>query len=186
MTNPASPRPPKRPKSSGTPPLIRCGSVAVKIYKLSREKGAYFTVSWHTGPKRNRQNFKAFEAAKKFARGRAEEPAAGQVNSPTVTIAQAQDMKEALRRIGPLGTPVHVVAGEYADVVNQLSGTGTLRQAVEFFLHNSIRPEMQRTVAGSNFPGGMPERPINTEGPIFSGYICTWVGKEPHFGGVAK
>jgi integrase len=147
MTNPASPRPPKTPQSSGEPTLIRCGSVAVKIYKLRREKGAYFTVSWHTGPKRNRQNFKAFEAAKKFARDRAEELAAGQVNSPTVTIAQAQDMKEALRRIGPLGTPVHVVAGEYADVVNQLGGTGTLRQAVEFFLHNSIRPEMQRTVA---------------------------------------
>lgn len=147
MTNPASPRPPKRPKSSGDPTLIRCGSVAVKIYKLSREKGAYFTVSWHTGPKRNRQNFKAFEAAKKFARDRAEELAAGQANSPTVTIAQAQDMKEALRRIGLLGTPVHVVAGEYADVVNQLGGTGTLRQAVEFFLHNSIRSEMQRTVA---------------------------------------
>ncbi|MCX6970663.1 MAG: hypothetical protein NTV93_11020 [Verrucomicrobia bacterium] len=84
MTNPASPRPPKRPKSSGDPTLIRCGSVAVKIYKLRREKGAYFTVSWHTGPKRNRQNFKAFEAAKKFARDRAEELAAGQVNSPTV------------------------------------------------------------------------------------------------------
>ena len=55
-------------------------------------------------------------------------------------------MKEALRRLGPVETPIHVVAGEYADVVKQLGQTGTLRQAVEFFLHNSIRPDMQRTV----------------------------------------
>jgi integrase len=68
------------------------------------------------------------------------------VDAPSVTVAQAQDMKEAVRRLKPLGTPVHVVAGEYADVVQQLAGSGTLRQAVDFFLHNSIRPDMQRTV----------------------------------------
>ncbi|MCX6967854.1 MAG: tyrosine-type recombinase/integrase [Verrucomicrobia bacterium] len=93
-----------------------------------------------------RKAFLDLRKAKAFAKALAEKLAAGQVNSPTVTVAQAQDMKEALRRLGPLGTPVHVVAGEYADVVNQLGQTGTLRQAVEFYLHNSIRPDMQRTV----------------------------------------
>jgi len=146
MTNPESPKAPKAAKSNGAIHLVRSGSVTLKIYELTRKKGDYCTVAWHVGPKRYRQNFKALVDAKKFAKGKAEALAAGQVNSPSVTVAEAQDMKEAVRRIGELKTPVHVVAGEYADAVKQLGQTGTLRQAIEFFLHNSIRPDMQRTV----------------------------------------
>jgi integrase len=147
MTNPESPKAAKPAKSNGKIHLVRSGSVTLKIYELTRRQGDYFTVAWHVGPKRYRQNFKTLDEARRFAKGKSEALAAGQVNAPNVTVAQAQDMKEAVRRIGPLGMPVHVVAGEYADVVKQLGDTGTLRQAVEFYLHNSIRPDMQRTVA---------------------------------------
>jgi len=146
MTNLESPKAAKTAKSTGKIHLIRSGSVTLKIYELTRKKGDYFTVAWHVGPKRYRQNFKILVEAKKFAKEKAEALATGQVNAPNITVAQAQDMKEAVRRIGALGMPVHVVAGEYADVVKQLGETGTLRQAVEFYLHNSIRPDMQRTV----------------------------------------
>lgn len=149
MTNPSVPKPARTAKSNGKIHLVRCGSVTLKIYELTRKKGDYCTVAWHVGPKRYRQNFKRLAEAKTFAKGKAEALAAGQVNAPNVTVAQAHDMKEAVRRIGPLGMPVHVVAGEYADVVKQLGETGTLRQAVEFYLHNSIRPDMQRTVPPS-------------------------------------
>lgn len=146
MTTPESPKATKSAKSTGKIHLIRSGSVILKIYECRKKGREYFTVAWHVGPKRHRQNFKTLDEAKAFAKPEAEKLAAGQVHAPTVTVAQAQDMKEALRRLGPVQTPIHVVAGEYADVVKQLGETGALRQAVEFFLHNSIRPDMQRTV----------------------------------------
>ncbi len=146
MTTQASSKSSKKAKSTGKIHLIRSGSVILKIYECRKKGRDYFTVAWHVGPKRYRQNFKTLDEAKAFAKPEAEKLAAGQVHAPTVTVAQAQDMKEAIRRLGPVQTPIHVVAGEYAAVVKQLGDTGTLRQAVEFFLHNSIRPDMQRTV----------------------------------------
>jgi integrase len=146
MTTQASSKAPKAAKSNGKIHLIRSGSVILKIYECRKKGRDYFTVAWHVGPKRYRRNFKTLDEAKAFAKPEAEKLAAGQVHAPAVTVAQAQDMKEALRRLGPVQTPIHVVAGEYADVVKQLGETGTLRQAVEFFLHNSIRPDLQRTV----------------------------------------
>ena len=126
---------------------VQSGSVSLKIYEGRNRGKPCFTVIWYVGEQRLRKSFFELRQAKAFAKDQAEKLAAGQVNSPTVTVAEAQEMKEAVRRLGPLGTPVHVVASEYADVVNQLGETGTLRQAVEFFLHNALRPDMQRTVS---------------------------------------
>ena len=125
---------------------VQSGSVIVRIYEGRNRGKPFFTVIWYVGERRMRKGFFELQEAKTFAKDQAEKLAAGQVNSPSVTVAEAQEMKEALRRLGPIQIPIHVVAGEYADVVKQLGRTGTLRQAVEFFLHNSIRPDMQRTV----------------------------------------
>ena len=46
-----------------------------------------------------------------------------------------------------MDVPLHVVAGEYADIMRQLGGSGTVRQAIEFFLHNAVRPDLVRTVS---------------------------------------
>jgi hypothetical protein len=43
--------------------------------------------------------------------------------------------------------PLHVVAGEYADLMQKLGDNGTVRQAIEFFLHNAVRPALIRTVS---------------------------------------
>lgn len=160
MTNPASPKAAKTAKSTGKIHLIRSGSVTLKIYECRKMGRDYFTVAWHVGPKRHRQNVKTVDQAKAFAKVEAEKLAARQVHAPAVTVAQAQDMKEALHRLGPVQTPIHVVAGEYADVVEQLGKTGTLRQAVEFFPHNSIRPDMQRTVP-EVFDESLASKPAN-------------------------
>lgn len=125
---------------------VQSGSVTVRIYEGRNRGKPFFTVIWYIGERRMRKGFFELQQAKAFAKDQAEKLAAGQVNAPSVTVAEAQEMKEAVRRIGELKTPVHVVAGEYADAVKHLGNTGTLRQAVEFFLHNSIRPDMQRTV----------------------------------------
>ncbi len=125
---------------------VQSGSVTVKIYEGRNRGKPCFTVIWYIGEKRERRSFFDLHQAKCYAKDRAEKLAAGQVNAPSVTVAQAQDFKEARRRLGPLEVPISVVAGEYADAVGRLGNAGTFRQAVEFFLHNSIRPDKQRTI----------------------------------------
>ncbi len=126
---------------------VQSGSVILRIYEGRNRGKPYFTVIWYIGERRMRKGFFELHQAKAFAKGHADKLAAGQVNAPSITVAEAQEMKEAKRRLGPLQTPIHVVAGEYADLTKHLGESGTIRQAVEFFLHNSIRPDMQRTVA---------------------------------------
>jgi integrase len=146
MTKTSFFRPPRRANSGSSVRLVRAGSVTVKIYTINRQAGLYYSVCWYVGPKRHTKNFQNFAHAEAYARERAEALAAGQVHGPQLTTAQAQDTKEALRRLGPVDMPLHVVAGEYADLKRTIGERGTLRQAVEFYLHNSIRPEMERTV----------------------------------------
>jgi len=147
MTNPESPTQKKLRKSNRRIHLVRSGSVALKIYELTRAPAKkYFTVAWQIGPKRYRQNFKTLDIAKTFAQDKADALASGQVAAPSMTVADAQTYREAVRRLGPHNIPIHVVASEYASAVDKLNNAGTLHQAVEFFLRNSTRPELQRTV----------------------------------------
>ena len=68
-----------------------------------------------------------------------------------ISATDAQTFREAQRRLGPVDVPLHVVAGEYADIVKHLGENGTLRQAVEFFLHNAVRPDLIRTVRSAGY-----------------------------------
>ena len=147
VTNHLPKRRPQRGKSDDKVSVVRAGSVTVKIYTLQHGNRLRYTVSWHIGPKRHRKHFSCPERARKFAQARAEELASGQIHGPQFSAAQAQDTKEALRRLGGVDMPLHVVAGEYADLRRVIGERGTLRQAVEFYLHNSIRPDMERTVS---------------------------------------
>jgi integrase len=146
MTNPASPKPSRAGKSTGKIHLVRAGSVTLKIYQCHKKGRDYFTVSWHIGPRRHRQNFKTLDEARRFAKVEAEKLAAGQVNVPGLSVADAQTYQEAVRRLGPHRIPVHVVADEYARALEKLNNAGTLHQAVEYFVRNTARPELERTV----------------------------------------
>jgi hypothetical protein len=149
MTDPDVSKPKSKAKSATKSKrkihLARSGSVTLKIYELTRAKGDYCTVSWRIGPKRYRQNFKTLDAAKKSAKDKADALAAGQVNAPSISVADAQTCKQAVRRLGPHNIPIHVVAGEYASAREKLHNAGTLHQAVEFFLRNTALQEMERT-----------------------------------------
>jgi len=147
VTNHVSKQGSGRGKSDEKVSVVRAGSVTLKIYTLRHGNRVRYTVSWHVGPKRHRKHFSCLQRARAFAKERAEALAAGQVHGPQLTTAQAQDTKEALRRLGAVEMPLHVVAGEYADLKRTIGERGTLRQAVEFYLHNSIRPDMERTVS---------------------------------------
>ena len=107
MTNHATPS-----GSNSAVRTVQSGSVTLRIYEGRNRGKPCFTVIWYIGQRRMRKGFSELQQAKAFAKDQAGKLAAGQVNAPSVTIAQAQDMKEAVRRLGPLGTPVHVVAGE--------------------------------------------------------------------------
>lgn len=133
--------------SSGSAPrLIKAGSVTVKIY--TGHVGPYrtFTVYWRVAGRSHRKTFSDEKEALKFAREQAEKLAAGQVQSPSISATEVSTFREAERRLGDTA-PIHVAAGEYASAVRRLGDSATLNQAVEFFLHNSIRPELQRTVS---------------------------------------
>jgi integrase len=106
-----------------------------------------FTVTWHLGEKRFRRLFANPQEAEDFARRKAEDLACGNVTAASVSPPEAQTYREAMRRLGRHQIPLHVAIDEYASAIEQLGGGGTLRQAVEFFLHNAVRPELQRTVA---------------------------------------
>lgn len=131
--------------SGSAPRLIKAGSVTVRIYSGRIGRYHTFAVYWRAAGRSYRKTFSHEKEALKFAREQAEKLAAGQVQSPSISSMEVSTFREAERRLGATA-PLHVAAGEYASAVRRLGDTATLNQAVEFFLHNSIRPELQRTV----------------------------------------
>ena len=132
--------------SEAAPRLVKAGSVTVKIYSGLIGRYHTFTVYWRAAGRSHRKTFSHEKEAQKFAREQAEKLAAGQVQSPSISSTEVSTFREAERRLGDTA-PIHVAAGEYASAVRRLGDAATLNQAVEFFLHNSIRSELQRTVA---------------------------------------
>jgi integrase len=120
--------------------------VTVNIY--SGHVGRYhtFTVYWRGAGRSHRKTFSHEKEAQKFAREQAESLAAGQVQSPAITATEVSTFREAERRLGDTA-PIHVAAGEYASAVRRLGDAATLNLAVEFFLNNSIRSALQRSVS---------------------------------------
>lgn len=133
------------PDSEAAPRLVKAGSVIVKIY--AGRVGLYrtFTVYWRVAGRSHRKTFSDEKAAQKFAREQAEKLSAGQVRSPSISSTEVSTFREAERRLGDTA-PIHVAAGEYASAIRRLGDAATLNQAVEFFLNNSIRIELRRTV----------------------------------------
>lgn len=132
--------------SEAAPRLVKAGSVTVKIYSGRIGRYHTFTVYWRAAGRSHRKTFSHEKEAQKFAREQAESLAAGQVHSPSITSTEVSTFREAERRLGDTA-PIHVAAGEYASAVRRLGDAATLNQAVEFFLNNSLRSELQRSVS---------------------------------------
>jgi hypothetical protein len=132
--------------SETTPRVVKAGSVTVKIYTGRIGRYHTFTVYWRAAGRSHRKTFSHEKEAQKFAREQAENLAAGQVHSPSITATEVSTFREAERRLGDTA-PIHVAAREYASAGRRLGDAATLNQAVEFFLHNSLRSELQRSVS---------------------------------------
>ncbi len=126
--------------------FAKAGSVTVKIYRGQNRGQPMFTVAWMVGERRFRRNFGDEKRAMRFAKTQAKELSAGRVDASCISTTEAAEYREAQRRLREKA-PLHVAASEYANAVDSLGNAGSLTQAVEFFLHNSIRPEMTRTVS---------------------------------------
>lgn len=124
----------------------KAGSVTVKIYRGQNRGQPMFTVAWMVGERRFRRNFADEKRAVRFAKTQAKELSAGRVDASCISTTEAAEYREAQRRLREKA-PLHVAASEYASAMETLGNTGSLTQAVQFFLHNSIRPEMTRTVS---------------------------------------
>jgi hypothetical protein len=121
--------------------IVKSGSVQIRIFENLNRGKPCFTVYWRIGEKPYRKLFADPAKAESFAREQAERLAAGQVNAPAISVAEAQTFREAVRRLGPHDIPLHVVADEYASAVEKLRNAGTLHQAVEFFCATRCGPK---------------------------------------------
>ena len=140
------PRRKRRPRAAARDViLIQSGSVTVRIYSTERTAGSYYTVAWTCGGRRQRQYCRTLEEARKFAKAQAERIAAGTAQSARISLVEAQELREAQRHLNGLDMPLHSATREYASLLRDLGHHGTLRQAVEFFRLNAVRPELQRT-----------------------------------------
>jgi hypothetical protein len=124
----------------------KAGSVTVKIYRGQNRGQPIFTVAWMVGEKRFRRNFADEKRAMSFAKSQAKELSEGRVDASCISTTEAAEFREAQRRLRQKA-PLHVAASEYASALEALGNAGTLNQAIEFFIHNSMRPEMIRSVA---------------------------------------
>ena len=124
----------------------KAGSVTVKIYRGQNRGQPMFTVAWMVGERRFRRNFADEKRAVRFAKTQAKELSAGRVDASCISTTEAAEYREAQRRLREKA-PIHVAAGEYASALERLGEAGSLAQAVKFFLHNSMRPDMTRTLA---------------------------------------
>jgi hypothetical protein len=131
-------------------PLGQAGSVTVKIDTGRIGRYHTFTVYWRAAGRSHRKTFSHEKEAQKFAGEQAENLAAGQVQSPSITATEVSTFREAERRLGDTA-PIHVAAGEYASAVRRLGDAATLNQAVEFFFNKlaPVRASAQRVGAFS-------------------------------------
>ena len=127
--------------------LVRSGSVTTRIYTTEKSGNCYYSVAWNCGGKRHRQHCRTLEQARKFAKAQADRIAAGTAQVMRVSVAEVQTLREAQHHLAGLDTSLHSATREYASLLREIGPHGTLRQAVEFFRLNAVRPELQRTVA---------------------------------------
>ena len=127
--------------------MVRSGSVTTRIYTTEKSGNCYYSVAWNCGGKRHRQHCRTLEQARKFAKAQADRIAAGTAQVMRVSVAEVQTLREAQHHLAGLDTSLHSATREYASLLREIGPHGTLRQAVEFFRLNAVRPELQRTVA---------------------------------------
>lgn len=127
------------------PLKIRRGSCTVTIYRV--QNGAYlkFPVRWTECGVPKAQTFSDLGEAKRKAEETATRLESGDREALGMKGTEAQSYGLATRTLKPLGVPIHVAAGEYAEAAKWLGGASII-EAAKFFAKHHAAKTVTKTV----------------------------------------
>ena len=127
--------PARQNKNEKWPRSIRCGSVEVKVYKVSGSKTTpYFQVADYSRGKRRLRSFtkqtKALEEARRLARN----IASGDITVARLTNAEAASYARAIDHLKPTGDSVELATALYSEAISILGSSALLTTAVKEYV----------------------------------------------------
>jgi integrase len=125
---------------------VKSGSVAVKIYSGESRGNPLYTVAYYHAGKRIRKVFSDLTAARKEAQAKAQLLQTGELQALTLTNKDKAAYVAALESLRPTGKQLEIAAAEYADAVKSLNESGTLADAVRFYLRHHPKRVPHRLV----------------------------------------
>ena len=125
---------------------VRSGSVSVKIYFGKSRGNSLYTVTYYHGGRRIRKVFANLKKAQEEARAKAQMLQTGQLQALTLTNADKAAYVAALESLRPTGKRLEIATAEYADAIRTLNGSGTLGNAVSFYIRHHPKEVRQKLV----------------------------------------
>jgi integrase len=115
---------------------VKSGSVSVKIYFGESRGNPFYTVAYYHGGRRIRKVFADLKTARKEARARAQMLQTGELQALTLTNKDKAAYVAALESLRSTGKRLEIATAEYADAIKTLNGSGTLGNAVSFYIRH--------------------------------------------------
>ena len=112
------------------PKMVKCGSVTVKIYRVSNKGRVSFTVVYTSNGKRVLRMFADFEEAHGEARRVADALEKGEFEVLELRNADRARYVNAMQALEPTGAPLELAAREYSEALKLLGGSASLIEAV--------------------------------------------------------
>ena len=126
--------------------VVRSGSVSVKIY-FGRSRGnSLYTVAYYHGGRRIRNVFADLKTAREEARAKAQMLQAGELQALTLTNKDKAAYVAALESLRSTGKRLEIATAEYAAAIKNLNDSGTLGDAVGFYIRHHPKKVPQKLV----------------------------------------
>lgn len=125
---------------------IKSGSASVKIYTGESRGNPLYTLAYYHAGKRVRKVFADLKEAREEARAKAQMLQTGELQALTLTDKDKAAYVAALESLRPTGKRLEIATAEYADAVKTLNGSGTLADAISFYLRLHPKEVPQKLV----------------------------------------
>jgi integrase len=126
---------------------VKAGSASVKIYSGESRGNPLFTIAYYHGGKRVRRVFADLKEAREEARAKAQMLQKGELQALALTDKDRAAYVAALDALGPTGKRLEIAAAEYADAIKTLNGSGSLGDAISFYVRHHPKEVRQKLVA---------------------------------------
>ena len=123
---------------------VRSGSVSVKIYFAKSRGNWLYTVAYYHGGRRIRKVFADLKTAREEARAKAQMLQTGELQALTLTNKDKAAYLAALESLRSTGKRLEIATAEYADAIKTLSDSGTLGDAVRFYIRHHPKKVPQK------------------------------------------